>query len=114
MSVLDRVRAHADPDKRRSLCVPEWGEADASLVLYYGMVTLGDLEAAQVSANAAGGSVLRMEAELVCLKAQDEAGKPLFKRIDAKELMEAAAPEVVRRIANQMMARTSIEDAAKN
>lgn len=114
MSVLDRIRAHAEPDKRRSIAVPEWGEGDTPLVIHYTMVTLGDLEAAQLGATAAGGGALRVEAELVCIKALSDAGKPLFKRIDAAELMQMAAPAVVRRIANQMMARTSIEDAAKN
>lgn len=112
MSVLERIRAHSQPDQVRTIEVPEWGDEEGKpLVIHYTMVSLGDLAEAQ---EAAKGNSLRVEAEILCLKAQDEHGKKLFKRIDVLELLATADPLVLRRISSEMLMRKPPEDIAKN
>jgi hypothetical protein len=107
MSILDRVKAHADSKKVRTLEVPEWGEEGAPLVIHYTMVTLAEL--AQV--RSISPDPARQSAEIVCMKACNADGTPMFKRIDVLELMENAAPEVVLRIADAMAHRKSVDEA---
>ena len=112
--ILKSIRAHSEPDKVRTISVPEWiDEASGQpLVIHHTMVTLGDLADAQLAAQ---GSALRIEAEVVCIKAEDENGKKLFRRIDVLELMQVADPVVLRRVANAMMGQSrSADDIAKN
>lgn len=107
MSLLDRVKAHADPTKVRTVEVPEWGEDGKPLVIHYTMLTLKELgEARSISADP-----FRQSAEIICMKACGSDGKPLFRRIDALDLMENAAPEVVMRIADAMGRRLSADEA---
>jgi hypothetical protein len=109
--VLERIVAHAAPDKVRRLEVPEWGEDGQPLVITYTMVTLDDM--ATVDA-ADGDQWYKRAARIVALKARDEAGKPLFGLGDAVTLREQAAPHVVNRIAMAMLGGTTVEQAEKN
>jgi hypothetical protein len=111
MSLIDRIRAQARPDELRSIEVPEWGEPGAPMVLHHRMVTLGDIEEAR---RAAPDKPLRQQVELICMKALDAEGKPLFKRIDALQLMEIADPVVIIRIGQLMTKALPPEDAEKN
>lgn len=121
--VLDRIRAHSEPARVRRLEVPEWGDPpvlDAAgeevepgrpFEIFYTMLTLGEL---------AGIEQLGMKtfseqaSHIVALKSCDKDGKPLFRRADAHTLREEAAPDVVKRIALEMLGRVTIEDARKN
>ena len=116
-----RIEAHAQPDARRRIEVPEWAERDEAgnlvdggkpLVITYTMVTLQEL--AEVEAVTAGKGFSDQAPHIVALKACDEDGKPMFKRMDHIFLRDRAAPEVVRRIALEMLGRVTVEDARKN
>lgn len=111
--LLSVIKAHAQPDLRRKILVPEWSiDGEKPLIITYTMLTLDDLS---VVYEAAQASTLSKSAPyVVAYKACDEAGERLFKLGDAVVLRQTAAPEVVTRIAMQMMGRTSIEDAEKN
>lgn len=123
MSVLDKVRQHAEPKLVRRLEVPEWGDPaefgpDGAetvpakpLEIFYTMLTLGELaEIEQLGMK----TFSEQAAHIVAMKACDAAGKPLFKRIDARTLQEEAAPDVVKRIALEILGRVTVEDARKN
>lgn len=110
-SILDRVRAHAEPEKVRRLEVPEWGEDGKPQVITYTMVTLDDMATVD---EADGDQWYKRAARIVALKARDEAGNRLFSLGDAVTLREAAAPHVVNRIAMAMLGGTTVEQAAKN
>lgn len=114
MGLIDRVRAHARPTLVRQISVPEWGEGGEPLVIYFTPVSLGDLEEARKAPDGKPHGDMRANAELVCIKAADAAGKPLFRRIDALSLMTDADPVVVLRIAGQMTSGPTPDDAAKN
>lgn len=104
--ILKSIRAHSQPERVRTIDVPEWGE-----VIHYRMVTLADMHETQ---RAAPDNPARQEAELICLKALKQDGTPMFKRIDVLVLLEEADPVVVRRIANAMIGRKSADDIEKN
>jgi len=107
MSILDRVKAHSDPTKVRTVEVPEWGDDSGPLVIHYTMVTLKELGETRSTST----DPFRQNAEIICMKACGADGKPLFRRIDALDLMENAAPEVVMRIADAMTRRLSADEA---
>lgn len=111
--LLDTIRAHARPDQVRTIPVPEWApEADgAPLVIHYTMVTLDDLS---IVTELDGQEWNKRAARIICLKATDAQGNKLFAMGDAIALRSSAAPEVVSRIAMQMLGRTSMDDAVKN
>lgn len=113
--LLDRIKAHADPERIRRLEVPEWAveKGGPPLIITYTMLTLEDLSLVN---EAEGGSVdfNKQAARVVALKARDEQGVRLFSMTDAIAIRQTAAPEVVKRIAMAMMSRVSIEDAEKN
>jgi len=123
MSLLDTIRAHADPDKVRMLEVPEWGrpaELDAAgkivepakpLQVFYTMVTLDELATVH---QLDGDKWHHQAARLVAMKAMDAEKRRLFKTIDAEFLRENAAPEVIQGIAMAMLGRITMDDATKN
>ena len=112
-ALLDAIRAHARPEQVRTISVPEWAlEPDGPpLLIHYTMVTLDDLA---VVTELDGQEWNKRAARIICLKAMDADGKKLFAMGDAIALRTTAAPEVVNRIAMQMLGRASIEDAVKN
>ncbi|KRA44699.1 hypothetical protein [Devosia sp. Root635] len=110
--LLDRIKAHAEPDRVRRLPVPEWApEGGTALILTYRMVTLDDLSLVQ---EMDGDAWHKRAARIIALKACDENGQRLFAVGDAVALRQTADPGVISRIALQMLGRTSIEDAEKN
>jgi hypothetical protein len=66
------------------------------------------------AAQEASKDPLRQNVEILCMKALDAEGKPLFRRIDAIELMKVASPIVLLRIAKAMGLLEAIEGAEKN
>jgi hypothetical protein len=113
-SLLDRIKAHADPKRMRRIEVPEWAveQGGPPLVITYSMVTLDDLSL--VNEADGGGDFNKQAARVIALKALDEKGERLFSLGDATVIRETAAPEVVKRIAMAMLSRVSIDDAEKN
>lgn len=111
--LLDRIKAHAEPDLVRKVPVPEWALEDGKpLIVTYTMVTLDDLST--VIELDGSGDFNKHAARIVAMKALDESGNRLFKIADATVLRATADPTVVKRIAMAMLARTNIEDAEKN
>jgi hypothetical protein len=111
MRLMERIKAHAQPELIRRIEVPEWGEEGKPLVITYSMVSLDDLA---IVTELDGQEWNKRAARIVAMKACDEAGVRLFTMMDAIELRKLAAPEVVSSIAMRMFARTSAEEAEKN
>lgn len=111
--LLDRIKAHADPARRRRIEVPEWATTPGGppLVITYTMMTLDDMA---IVTELDGELWPKRAARIIALKACDEAGNRLFATGDAAVIRETAAPEVVNRVAMQMLGRISIEEAEKN
>lgn len=110
MSILDQIKAQAKPDELRKIEVPEWGDDKGPFVFWHRMVTMGDMSAAQ----AVSKDPFRQNVEIICMKALDAEGKPVFQRLDAIELMKVATPIVLLRIEKQMGLLEDIATAEKN
>jgi hypothetical protein len=102
---ISRVRAHFDSLAPKTIIVPEWD----ALTIHSTPVTIA--ERARIYGKADAD-----EHELVCriliVKAKDADGKPLFTQADLPALMHHASPDVVVRVAGQIMASGS-PDAAE-
>lgn len=121
-TLISRIHEHAGAELLRRIEVPEWGEPAVlegdvvvtpakPLVIFYNMVTLDDLATIN---ELDGPNWHRQAPRIVAMKSLDESGKKLFNMIDAVDLRERAAPDVVNRIAIAMIGRVTVEDAVKN
>lgn len=110
-SLLERIKAQSDDQDLKTIEVPEWGDGAGPLIIHYRKVTLADMSSARAVAR---DDPFRTNCEIICLKALDAEGKPMFKRLDALELMQHADPQIVVRIADAMTVRPSAEAAEKN
>ena len=110
--IISRARLHFRADERRAISVPEWGEESAPLVLYARPVTLADKK--RLHNRYKDGGLQEMYVHALIDKAEDEAGKPAFTLDDKRSLMHAVDPNVVERIAAQILGAVSPEDAEKN
>lgn len=113
MSALDRIKAQGARE-RGSVSVPEWGETKAQpLVIHFRPVTLNDVAA---SIRVAPDNPVRQNVEMFCMVAQNADGTPMFKRIDAIDLMEQADPQILGRVMREMgiVHDASVADVEKN
>ena len=108
------IVAHAQPELRRRIEVPEWSldGGQTPLAIYYTMVTLDEQH--QANELAKSGALNRIAPYIIAMKAQDEKGAKLFKMGDVPWLRDNAAPDVLQRIVVSMLGRVSIEDARGN
>ncbi|MCX5513420.1 hypothetical protein C3941_23815 [Kaistia algarum] len=111
MSAIDRVKQHYHDLGSKQLSVPEWGEPDAPLVIYWTPLTAQEH---RKITGANDGLSARLFVSAVILKAQDRAGKPLFDEGDRPALMGQADVHVLRRIAMAIIGDASVEDTEKN
>ncbi len=96
---------------RASLVVPEWGEEDAPLVVYWSPFTLGDhvrVFGAEDKKRDAG-----VYAWVLARKAEDAGGKKLFaEQEDLHILKHQADGQIVRRVAEAIMTAPSVQEFA--
>lgn len=111
-SIIECARLHFRADERRTIEVPEWGEGGKPLVLYAAPCTLADKRV--LHNRYKDGGLQEMYVHALVMKAQTEDGQPAFDLADKRALMTSVAPEVVERIAEQILASASPEDAEKN
>lgn len=108
------IVAHAQPELRRRIEVPEWSldGGKTPLSIHYTMVTLNELH--QANELAGSGATNRIAPYLIAMKAVDGKGEKLFKLGDVPWLRDNAAPDVMQRIVLAMLGRVSIEAARGN
>lgn len=109
MSALDQVKAHGRRGETHTIEVPEW----EGMVIHYHRPTLDN---AAHALEAAPRNQIRQNVDMFCQLACDAAGKPIFKRIDALELMAEADPQVLGRLMREMgiIGSETPEDIEKN
>ena len=112
-AIIERARLHFKADEPRRIEVPEWGESDKKpLVLFTAPITLADKK--QLHTRYKDGGLQEMYVHALILKARTADGKPAFDVGDKRDLMHASDPDVVERIAQQILHVADQEDAAKN
>jgi hypothetical protein len=110
MSVIDRVKEHFESKGINKFEVAEWGEEGKPLVIYSKPFTLAEKRNLFKGAKNDDLSVL---VDAIVLKARDAEGNKIFKLDDKKVLLNNADPDVIARVATDMLNSLSYEDAEK-
>lgn len=111
MSLIDRVKEHHNAQINSCIEVPEWGDEDQPLKIFYDPPTLKETFAFNSKAD---NNYQLMLCHMIVRKARDEDGNSLFKESDAQALYTNADERVVARIGLQMKNHLSVADQVKN
>ncbi|MCC8368530.1 MAG: hypothetical protein LN573_00365 [Rickettsia endosymbiont of Oxypoda opaca] len=109
--IIDRVKAHFDTKEIKIIEVPEWGDGDNPLYIYCSPLTLAQKNCLYKMAKE---DDLGLMVEALIMKAKDKEGNCLFSRADKPELMRSCDPDVLIRIANNIMSESDLEMSEKN
>jgi hypothetical protein len=109
-NVIDRVKEHFEAQEVKKVNVAEWGEEGQPLVIYSKPFTLAEKRNLFKGAKNDDLGVL---VDAIMLKARDKDGNKVFKLDDKHTLLNNADPEVIARVATDILNTTSIEDAEK-
>jgi len=110
MSVIDRVTEHFESKGIKKIEVAEWGEEGKPLVIFCKPFTMAEKRNLFKGARNDDISVL---VDVLHLKSLDEEGNKIFKLDDKKTLLMKADPDVVARVATEMLSGESYEDIVK-
>ena len=110
MSVIDRVTNHFESQEIKKIEVAEWGEEGQSLVIYCSPFTLAEKRNLFKGARTDDLGVL---VDAVMLKAKDKDGNKIFKLDDKHTLLNKADPDVIARVATEMLNSISVGEAEK-
>jgi hypothetical protein len=110
MSVIDRVKEHFESQGVKTINVAEWGEEGQPLVIYSSPMSLNEKRNLFKGAKSDDLGVL---VDAIMLKAKDKDGNKIFKLDDKQTLLNNADPEVIAKIATEMLNGISLEDAEK-
>jgi hypothetical protein len=110
MSVIDRVKNHFESQGVKTIEVAEWGEEGQPLVIYSSPFSLGEKRGLFKNAKNDDLAVL---VDVIVLKARDKDGNKIFKLDDKLTLLNSADPEIIGRVATQMLNSITFEEAEK-
>ena len=110
MSVIDRVKEHFESQGVKKIEVAEWGEEGQPLVIYCSPFTLAEKRNLFKGARNDDLGVL---VDAVMLKARDKDGNKIFKLDDKTSLLNKADPEIISRVATEMLNTIPLEEAEK-
>ena len=110
MSVIDRVKEHFESQGVKKINVAEWGEEGQPLVIYSSPMSLAEKRNLFKTAK---DNDLGIMVDVIALKSRDKDGNKIFKIDDKQTLMNKADPEVIARVAGEILNSISLEDAEK-
>jgi len=110
MSVIDRVKEHFDNQGIKKIEVAEWGEEGNPLIIYCSPFSMAEKRNLFKGAKQDDLSVL---VDALMLKARDKDGNKVFKLDDKQVLLNKADPEVIARVATDMLNTMPYEEAEK-
>ena len=103
--ILDKAKEHFKAIDRKIIDVPEWG-----ITVYAKPLTLADKRI--LTRNTKPDDVT-LFADVLILKAEDKEGKKLYSLEDKQTLMRSVDPEVVARVAQDILSVVPVEDWLK-
>lgn len=114
MSIAKRIAAKRADQQREVVEVPEWGEGDDPLRLYFGPVTARDIEKVQRKhPNFLSNVTMSAMVETLILKCEDEKGEVAFTLEDKPTLMGEPVG-IISKVFAAVFGGTSIEEHEKN
>ena len=112
MSILERAKAHFEEQGALRIEVPEWpDESGNPTVMYSQPFTLSDRKKLTKFANE---DDLEFIVRLVIMKCENAEGDKCFDLSDKPVLMNKVDPNIISRIAAQIVASPTVEDQAGN
>ena len=105
--VLKAAKDHFSEQGRKEIDVPEW-----ETTIFAAPLTLKERD--RLLSGGAGEVRLSVMADIVIFKAEDQGGKKMFTVEHKFALMNEVDAEVVSRIASEILAGPTVEDARKN
>jgi hypothetical protein len=110
-NVIDRVKEHFESQGVKKIEVAEWGEEGQPLVIYSKPFSLGEKRGLFKNAKNDDLGVL---VDVIVLKAKDaKMVDKIFKLDDKLTLLNSADPEVIARVATEMLNTVTYEEAEK-
>ena len=103
--ILDKAKEHFKAIDRKIIYVPEWDQT-----VYSKPLTLADKRI--LTRNTKPDDVT-LFADVLILKAEDKEGKKLYSLEDKQTLMRSVDPEVVARVAQDILSVVPVEDWLK-
>ena len=110
MSVIDRVKDHFENQGVKKIEVAEWGEEGKPLIIYSTPMSMAEKRNLFKGAKNDDLGVL---VDAIMLKARDKDGNKIFKLDDKQVLLNNADPEVIARVATEILNTSTLEDAEK-
>ena len=99
---------------RKCFEVDEWGEDDAPLIVYSGILTCGDVDKLQRKhPGFMSNPTIAAMVDLIIMKAEDKDGEKLFTLEDKPFLMRESV-NVISSVAGQMFSSVESSEAAGN
>lgn len=111
MHIIEKAKAHFKDKTVNVIEVPEWGDEGKPFLIYSTPFTLAEKDKIFKGSQE---SSLKVLVDCLILKAKDEKGDPLFTLEHKRDLLNSVDPDVIVRIANEMIATASVEDTIKN
>lgn len=108
MRLIEKIKQRYEAAPMKKVEVPEW-DTD----LYFRPLTTEELDTASLE-TPEGASPSRSNLQLVILKALDVDGQRVFSNADADVLTSSGYVQTINRIAGEMAAVPSVEEAKKN
>ena len=114
MSIAKRIAAKRADQTREVVEVPEWGEGDDPLRLYFTPVTARDIEKIQRKhpnflTNATMGAMV----DMLIIKCEDENGEPAF-TLEDKPILMGEPINVIASVFGKTFSATDVEEHEKN
>lgn len=114
MSIAKRIAAKRADQTREVVEVPEWGEGDDPLRLYFTPVTARDIEKIQRKhkdflTNATMGAMV----DMLIIKCEDENGDPAF-TLEDKPILMGEPIGVIANVFGKAFNATDVEEHEKN
>ncbi len=111
MSAIDQAKKHFSAKEIKELAVPEWGDENGPLIIYSDPVTLAEKNRVSKRADRDKFEAL---AFAIILKAKDSSGEKLFTIKDKHDLIHKVDPDVLTRVAAEVMEVDDEEVTEKN
>jgi hypothetical protein len=112
-TVLERAKLHFAPSRgtMREIHVPEWGDESDDGIFY---ATALNLSERQRIDRISKGDGFELGIEVILLKLTDKHGNPVFSRKEKPDLMRSVDPEILGRVAADILGNANMETAEKN
>jgi len=109
--IIERAKLHFNENETRVILVPEWGADDKPLEIFCRPFNLAQKNKLF---KKSGGDVSSMDltvmADCLIMKAEDGQGNKMFTLESKRDLMNAVDPDVVSRIAAEMLQGVTQEE----